>query len=173
MGSAYATLMAKSSRNPAPAIQDEFKQSAPRPDTMEAYQRTGPPMKTLSMALMAGLAFAAAPAFAEGVELSQRYSTCMNQADGITIDMHACIAAEYERQDGRLNLAYKQLSNQLSDDRKKQLLAAQRLWIQFRGANCAFYADPDGGTLANLDGATCELEATALRAAELERFLDR
>ena len=130
-------------------------------------------MKIVLMVLLVGFSFMATPALASEPELSQRYTACMERSEGITIDMHACIAAEHERQDGRLNLAYKQLSNQLSDDRKKQLLAAQRLWIQFRGANCAFYADPDGGTLANLDGATCELEATASRAAELERFLDR
>lgn len=129
-------------------------------------------MKIVLTALLVGLAFVATPALANEPDLSQRYTSCMERADGYNIDMHACIAAEYERQDGRLNLAYKQLSNQLSDDRKKQLLAAQRLWIQFRGTNCAFYADPDGGSLANLDGATCELETTARRAAELERFLD-
>ncbi|MCZ7171404.1 DUF1311 domain-containing protein, partial [Salmonella enterica] len=87
-------------------------------------------------------------------ELSQRYTSCMERADGVTIDMHACIAAEHERQDGRLNRAYKQLTSQLTPARKAQLVTAQRLWVQYREADCSFYADPDGGTQANLEGAS-------------------
>lgn len=130
-------------------------------------------MKTVLMALLAGLPFVATPALASEPELSQRYTSCMESADGVTIDMHACIAAEHERQDGRLNRAYKQLTSQLTPARKAQLVTAQRLWVQYREADCSFYADPDGGTQANLEGASCELSATARRAEELESFLDR
>lgn len=127
-------------------------------------------MKKVWMVLLASMACMAAPAMAGETELSQRFTTCMERADGVSIDMHACIAAEHERQDGRLNRAYKTLSAALTPARKAQLVAGQRLWIQFRDANCAFYNDPDTGTMGNLEGVMCELQMTADRSAELESF---
>ena len=44
---------------------------------------------------------------------------------------------------------------------------AQRLWLQYRDANCQFYADPDGGTAAGVAAADCVLQMTAGRAREL------
>ena len=54
--------------------------------------------------------------------------------------------------------------------RKKQLQEAQRSWINYRDANCAFYDDPDGGTLARVNANSCMMTATADRANELERL---
>ena len=83
-----------------------------------------------------------------------------------------CIGTETTTQDARLNGAYKKLATQLTPNRKKQLLTAQRLWIQYRDANCKFYADPDGGTMATVNASDCVLQATAARAKELENFLE-
>lgn len=44
----------------------------------------------------------------------------------------------------------------------------QRLWLQNRDANCGFYADPDGGTLATPGAALCGLEMAMQQARELE-----
>ncbi len=109
-------------------------------------------------------------AFAEDVGLSKQYSTCMDKAGGITANMLDCIGAETQRQDARLNRAYKDVMAQLSAARKKQLQEAQRAWIRYRDANCGFYADPDGGTLATVNGNDCFMSATAARAKELEGF---
>lgn len=98
----------------------------------------------------------------------QSYRTCMDRSDGVTAEIHDCIGEEHARQDARLNKAYRSLVAQLSADRKKELLAAQRLWIQYRDANCQFYADPDAGTLAAIGAASCGLEMTTRRASELE-----
>ena len=56
--------------------------------------------------------------------------------------------------------------------RKKQLQEAQRSWINYRDANCAFYDDPDGGTLArvNANANACMMTTTVNRARELESF---
>ncbi len=97
-----------------------------------------------------------------------RYGNCMDQSGGVTVNMLNCIGEELASQDARLNGAYKKLRSQLTPTRKQALLTAQRLWIQYRDANCNFYADPEGGTLANLLANECVLRETAERAKELE-----
>ncbi len=111
------------------------------------------------------------PSFAEETPLSKQYTACMEKASE-TDAMLACIATETKAQDGRLNAAYKKLGAQLEPDRKKQLQAAQRLWVQYRDANCGFYADPDGGTNALVNSNDCVLQATASRARELDSLAD-
>lgn len=104
--------------------------------------------------------------------LSKKYSVCMQQSGGITINMIDCSAAENKRQDARLNKAYKEVMAQLSPVRKKELQTVQRVWIKYRDANCDFYADPDGGTLGIVNANSCFLQETASRANELEGFMD-
>ena len=101
--------------------------------------------------------------------LSKKYSSCMNKSVS-TQDMVECIVSEYKTQDARLNNAYKLLQQKLSADRKKQLLEAQRLWIKYRDANCSFYYDPDGGSMARLSANDCMMISTAKRAKELENL---
>ena len=120
----------------------------------------------------AALAIAAAPLAASAHEtgLSKPYAACMDKSSGVTMDMIGCITAEHQRQDARLNKAYKALIAELPPSRKTQLQAAQRAWITYRDANCAFYDDPDGGTLARVNANACMMTATADRAHELESF---
>lgn len=106
-------------------------------------------------------------------ELSQEFALCMDAGDGSTAGMLECIGAEYERQDQRLNRVYRQLMSQLGAERQQALKTAQRLWLQFSEANCAFYDDPDGGTSARLAANDCALRMRAERADELQRFLDQ
>ncbi len=99
---------------------------------------------------------------------SDRYSACQDKSGGVTVEMLDCMAAELKTQDAKLNQAYRKLGTGLTAARKQQLVAAQRLWMQYRDANCGFYADPDGGSLARLAANECVLRETAERAAELE-----
>ncbi|MFZ7337334.1 lysozyme inhibitor LprI family protein [Comamonas jiangduensis] len=99
--------------------------------------------------------------------LSPAFAACMDRSGGVTAAMHECIAAEHRLQDQQLNRNYKALMAELTPARKQQLKAAQRLWLQYREANCGFYADPDGGTLAGIAAADCVLQMTANRAREL------
>ena len=101
---------------------------------------------------------------------SDGYTTCLDQSGGITVAMIDCISDELAAQDARLNAAYKKLGAQLSASRKQQLVAAQRLWVQYRDANCRFYADPDGGTMARVAANECVLRETAERATELDNL---
>lgn len=102
---------------------------------------------------------------------SKSYDKCMDASEGVTSKMIDCIQDEYTKQDKRLNAAYKQLGSQVSPEQKKQLLTAQRLWIKYRDANCSFYYDPDGGSLARINSVGCDLEMTVQRANELEKLV--
>jgi len=97
------------------------------------------------------------------------YTACMDKASSTT-SMVECIGAEHEAQDAKLNAAYKTLMGTLSADRRKQLRTAQRAWIAYRDANCEFYFDPEGGSIARLQANDCMLSMTARRAVELDRF---
>jgi uncharacterized protein YecT (DUF1311 family) len=108
------------------------------------------------------------PVFAADDGLSQTFSTCMDQAGGVTPSMVECIGAETERQDIRLNKAYKDIMTGLSPERKKQLQEAQRLWLKYRKADCDFYYEPEGGTIARVSANDCFMSFTAARAKELE-----
>ncbi len=108
--------------------------------------------------------------FADEVELSQQFSSCMDRSGGVTVEMLDCIGAETKRQDILLNQAYRDVMASLTPERKKQLQEAQRAWIRYRDANCDFYADPDGGTMATVSSNDCFMSTTASRAKELENF---
>jgi uncharacterized protein YecT (DUF1311 family) len=105
---------------------------------------------------------------ASETDMSKQYTTCMAKANGANPDMIDCIMAEAKQQDARLNENYKRLMSKLSEERKKTLLEAQRAWIRFRDANCAFWDDPAGGQSAAVTAKECFLTMTADRASELE-----
>ena len=117
------------------------------------------------------LACTALTASAQDAALSPQFTSCMDKSGGITIGMIECIGAETSRQDARLNRVYKKAMGELeSPERKKQLQTAQRAWIKFRDANCAYYYDPDGGSMARVSANQCMLTSTANRAQEIERL---
>jgi len=120
--------------------------------------------------IFAGLVFCFVANIASADEngLTNRFSECMDKSGGVTLNMNECINEEFKIQDARLNKAYKEIISELSPARKKQLQEAQRAWIKYRDANCAFYADPDGGTVANLIANDRFMSMTAERAKELE-----
>lgn len=130
---------------------------------------TTPLHSLLTAALLSVGWMLAAPAAAQpnAPQFSANYAACMDKSGGVTVEMRECISAEHTRQDQQLNRNYKALMADLTPERKKQLQTAQRHWIQYRDANCQFYADPDGGTMAIIAAADCGLQMTANRAREL------
>jgi uncharacterized protein YecT (DUF1311 family) len=122
--------------------------------------------------LMAFFAIVSAQAFGQESDLlSVEYSKCIEQSGGTDPGMLDCMGAEAERQDKRLNDAYKKLMNELKPERKKELQEAQRLWIKYTEVNCNLYLDPDGGTAARLAASECPVLAKAARAKELENLI--
>jgi uncharacterized protein YecT (DUF1311 family) len=115
--------------------------------------------------VLSGLACAKA-----GERASESYAACLNKASGVTSAMQDCISDELKHQDRRLNTAYQELMQSVSDQRRAQLRDAQRKWIDFRDANCRFYFDPQGGSAARLASNECVVTLTADRAHELENL---
>ncbi len=126
-------------------------------------------MKTFTF-LCAVLAIACLPdaASAHDAAQSKRHTACMKKSGDTTAGMIECIDAEFLRQDAQLNKAYQALMANLTEPRREKLKQAQRIWLKYRDANCDFYADPDGGTMAQVSANNCMLSTTAERARELE-----
>jgi len=81
----------------------------------------------LPLLLMAFLAMPSAQAFGQDKDLlTAEYSKCIEQSGGTDPGMLDCMGAEAERQDKRLNDAYKKLMNELKPERRKELQEAQR-----------------------------------------------
>ncbi len=117
---------------------------------------------TLALAILVpDRAFGAEPAY------SASHRQCMARAGGITASMVACITAEYRRVDARLNTAYR-IALRQRPERRDALVRAERAWLTYRAANCDYYLDPDGGTLARVTANGCVLRMTAERTLELE-----
>jgi uncharacterized protein YecT (DUF1311 family) len=88
--------------------------------------------------------------------------------DGSTAEMVDCLGAKTARWDKRMTIAYQQaLKNATSPQQHDQLRAAQRLWIQYRDANCLYYGLGEG-TIARIDAGECMSRMTEARAHELE-----
>lgn len=101
---------------------------------------------------------------------TKSYKPCMDKAVS-TQDMIECADKEYLEQDKRLNAAYKALLSRQTPNRASQLLDLQRLWIKYRDANCKFYYDPDGGSIARILANDCMLTTTKDRANELQSMM--
>lgn len=108
----------------------------------------------------------------EGGSYSKTYDTCMDKAGGVTSSMRDCHAAEFRRQDSRLNSNYQKAMAGFDAAHKEKLRAVQRLWIQVRDGTCDLVsAHEDGGTIALLESDDCILSMTAARADQLEDML--
>jgi len=84
-----------------------------------------------------------------------------------TADIVECLAIQAAVWERRLSAAYQKLMDDLPARRRDRLRSAQRLWLQFRDANCAYFASRDG-TIARVDAGQCLLRLNAARAIELE-----
>ncbi len=79
-----------------------------------------------------------------------------------------CFTEEAHRADLDLNLLYNKIRQVLSPTEQPQLQAAQRLWIEFRDANCAAERDLyGGGSAAPMVYEACLAADTRQRTAEL------
>jgi uncharacterized protein YecT (DUF1311 family) len=87
-----------------------------------------------------------------------------------TLEVVECVRAKTNIADQRLNAAYKALQARIEANQRQPLLAAARLWVQYRDANCAFYGTPDG-SIRQVQGAECIRSMTEDRARELEEAI--
>ena len=87
--------------------------------------------------------------------------------DGSTYQMVECLKEKTAQWDKRLNVAYQKALQDAVPAQRDQLRAAQRLWVQYRDANC-LYCGLGEGTIARLDAGECMRSMTEARAKELE-----
>jgi len=86
---------------------------------------------------------------------------------GNTMQMVECLKAKTAEWDKRMNTAYQKALKDAGPKQKDQLRAAQRLWVQYRDANCLYYGLGEG-TIARIDAGECMRNMTEARAKELE-----
>jgi len=87
--------------------------------------------------------------------------------DGSTAEMVDCLKAKSAQWDKRMTIAYEKAMKDAGPQQYDQLRAAQRLWIQYRDANCLYYGMGEG-TIARIDAGECMRSMTEARARELE-----
>jgi uncharacterized protein YecT (DUF1311 family) len=137
--------------------------------TMHASART----VLMALALLAGSVSiaTAAPKASKVPKLSATYDKCMDRSKGVTVEMHDCIDAEYERQDARLNDVYKSAMARLSPAEQTKLRNTERAWLKTIKTHCDHAGDDNqGGTLQVIEIADCYLKETAKRADVLTSF---
>ena len=87
--------------------------------------------------------------------------------DGNTFQIVECLKAQTAQWDKRMTIAYQQAMKDAVPQQRDQLRTAQRLWIQYRDANCLYYGLGEG-TIARIDAGECMRDMTQARAKELE-----
>ena len=88
--------------------------------------------------------------------------------------MSECAGQAYRKSDAALNAAYREIVARLADDEagRGRLQAAQRAWLAFRDAECAFAtADSAGGSIQPYLQATCLDALTKARLTQLRAYL--
>ena len=92
------------------------------------------------------------------------YEQCNQDA---TVDIVDCVDRHAKRWDAELNRAYKALMSRAEESQRAPLKAAQRSWINYRDANCAFYGSASG-SVSRIEAAECLRAMTQARACELK-----
>ncbi len=102
------------------------------------------------------------PAFAQ--DQSDPEQSCEGNSTPEIVD---CLKAQTAQWDKRLNAAYQQALKDAEGKQREQLRAAQRLWVQYRDANCLYYALAEG-TIVRVEAGYCMLELTKARVTDFE-----
>ena len=92
-------------------------------------------------------------------------AACMTKAR-TQADLNACAAAEARAADARLSRSYRAVACHLAPGEKTRLRTAQRAWIRYREAECAFWSGGDRA-VAPMNRALCQAELSNKRADDL------
>lgn len=99
------------------------------------------------------------------------YDRCIDAAGAVDQAMGECGDAWLEREDARLNKAWKSAYGKAGESTKAALLGEQRAWNVFKEKSCLFYADADDtfGTAGRfLSFPACRAEVIVARTKALE-----
>ncbi len=103
---------------------------------------------------------------------SKQYHQCMKEpraSQGSTHAITNCTSQEIKYQDKQLKHAYKTLKKNFSEEKQKELLIVQELWVKYRDANCNLY---DDGGMYKMHVLFCILDETERRTRELKDLLE-
>jgi uncharacterized protein YecT (DUF1311 family) len=104
-------------------------------------------------------------------DYSPQYRSCFSHggaAQGITVDMHDCVAAEVVRREAALNRVYRSLMARLPPTRARSLRVAERAWIRHRQSVCDQAGEESGGgSMTPITIDDCWIEETARRELDL------
>ena len=111
------------------------------------------------------LIFGGTIAFAS--DLSDQYQECRARSQS-AVQTKTCLAEELDRQDARLNMAYRDAMARLSPQGRSHLREAERAWIKWRDSKCL--AAGDGSKAAAVyDYPLCMATEASSRADILEK----
>jgi len=118
------------------------------------------------LTILAGLSPALAQAATDA-------DVCMSTAQSQSA-MNRCAGQQFRASDTRLNNQYRELKQRLkaSPDQQALLLTAQRRWLAYRDAECAFNASSvAGGSAQPMVRLLCMTQATDQRNKTLDYYL--
>lgn len=126
--------------------------------------RRGPKLLMLVSGLLVALLLASIRARAQ--HMNEKDSPCGNVA--VTVDLANCLSKARDSSDAKLNSLYKNLRERLDATDAERLTVTQRLWIQYRDANCSAERKLYEGGTASFPAYLACLEAmTRARTKEL------
>jgi uncharacterized protein YecT (DUF1311 family) len=94
------------------------------------------------------------------------------RCDGNTREIVECLMARAKVWETRMDAAYKQALEDAEPKQREKLVEAQKLWLQYRDANCGYYR-LGPGTIAGIETGYCMQDLTEARARELEQKVER
>jgi uncharacterized protein YecT (DUF1311 family) len=104
--------------------------------------------------------------------ITDTFYACIDKADSNDIEEAACLSAEQDVQDSRLNRTYKALLAKLDDKAKEQLVNSERAWLAFHGKTSRLESTLYGSEIVgNLQVSQNDIFRLCERANTLEDYL--
>jgi uncharacterized protein YecT (DUF1311 family) len=104
---------------------------------------------------------------AHGQHMNEKDSPCVDIA--ITADLTNCLSTASDKADAKLNSVYQEVRKNLEGEELDRLVKTQRLWIQYRDANCAAEQNLyEGGSAKYAVHFACLEAMTRARTRELQ-----
>lgn len=104
--------------------------------------------------------------------ITETFYACIDKANYNEIAIAACLSAEQETQDARLNRTYKALLGKLDSKGREQLVDAERAWLALRNKTSSLESTLYGSEIiANLEVSQRDLFRLCERANALGDYL--
>lgn len=104
--------------------------------------------------------------------ITEAFYACIDKADYDSLAVAACLSAEEDVQDARLNRTYKALMGKLDSEARKELVNSERAWLAFDGKSSRLESTLYGSeVVANLEVSQRRIFRKCARANTLDRYL--